>query len=42
MIERKAVSAVQSCESGEVLEEICFNGSDSIAVQRSAELSVDV
>ena len=37
MIERKAVSAVQSCESGEVLEEISFNRSDSIVSQFSAE-----
>ena len=42
MVERKEVSAVQSCESGKVLEEICFNRSDSIVSQRSAELSVDV
>ena len=37
MIERKVVSAVQLCESGEVLEGISFNRSDSIVVQRSAE-----
>ena len=37
MIERKAVNAVQGWESGEVLEGISFNRSDSIVVQRSAE-----
>ena len=31
------MSAVQPCELGEGLEEIFFNRSDSIVVQRSAE-----
>ena len=31
------MSAVQPCESGEGLEEISFNRSDSIVVQMSAE-----
>ena len=37
MIERKAVNAVHKCESGERLQEISFNRSDSIVVQMSAE-----
>ena len=37
VIERKAVNAVQVCESGVVLEEIPFNLSDSIILHISAE-----
>ena len=36
-LRKKAMSAVQPYESGEGLEEISFNRSDSIVVQMSAE-----